>query len=391
MNGSSNRHRKRAGLRQIGLLGVFAGALACAPAAAPPAAPAPAPAPAGAAAPAASQPASAQAEQSPVLRALIDGARQEGALNLVWSDNLLGGPAGAQQLQDTLNRKYGLNLAVTYTPGPAGPTTGARVAQEVAAGQRSHTDIHMFVDASIVSAFQPASWREYVPELPADAVFYDGRAVGIITQLPGVSYNRELVPADRVPHSLYDLLDPWWQGKLAAPPYAYTIQFLALDEFLGYERTMDFVRKYSTQLGGLIRCGESQRLATGEFVAQALDCGEYQVRRAQRQGMPLEHVVPSEGGALKYYTAGVPVTSPHPNAAKLLISFLMTHEGQEFLWNAEGADNHKVPSSHMAAVTKGYADRGAKFLDAIDLEQKYPIVAQYAKEIEDILQQGAKP
>lgn len=33
------------------------------------------------------------------------------------------------------------------------------------------------------------------------------------------------------------------KGKLAAPPYAYTIQFLALDEFQGYEWTMDFVRK----------------------------------------------------------------------------------------------------------------------------------------------------
>jgi ABC-type Fe3+ transport system substrate-binding protein len=126
-------------------------------------------------------------------------------------------------------------------------------------------------------------------------------------------------------------------------------------------------------------------------VAQALDCGEYYSRRAARQGLPLANVVPVEGGALKYYTAGVPATSAHPNAAKLLISFLMTPEGQDFLWNVKGADNHKVPGSHMAAVMKGYAERGAKFLDAIDLEEKYPAVAEYAKEIEDLLQQGAKP
>jgi len=69
----------------------------------------------------------------------------------------------------------------------------------------------------------------------------------------------------------------------------------------------------------------------------------------------------------------------------------MTPEGQDFLWNVEGADNHKVPGSRMAGITKAYVDRGVKFLDAIDLEQRYPVVAQYAKEIEDILQQGAKP
>jgi hypothetical protein len=149
------------------------------------------------------------ADVSPALGALIDGARQEGALDLVWSANQFGGTAGAQQLQDLLNRRYGLNLAVSYTSGPAGPTTGTRVVQEVAAGQRSHTDIHLLVDASIMSAFQPADWRQYEPELPADDIYYGGRAVGLITQLPGITYNRELVPPDRVPRSLQDLLDPW--------------------------------------------------------------------------------------------------------------------------------------------------------------------------------------
>jgi len=336
-----------------------------------------------------STPASASAASvSAGLNQIIDGARKEGSLTLVWSENSLGGAAGARRVQDLINKKYGLNLTVNFTPGPAGPATVAKVVQEVNAGQPSHTDIYLFLDALSAKAAQPVEWRQLVPELPESAILYDQRSVELLTQLPGIAYNSNLVPGNKVPKSLEDLLDPFWKGKIAAPPYAYTIQFQALPEFMGHDKAISFVQKFSGQLGGLIRCGEDDRLASGEFLAFALDCGEYQTRKSQRRGLPLKEVIPLEGGALKYYTASIPLTAPHPNAAKLFLANLLSKDGQDFIWDVEASDLHKVKGSHMAEVVGQYAQQGVKFLDSFDLEQKHPEVLDYEKEIVSILQTG---
>src|SRR5439155_16538683 len=83
------------------------------------------------------------AASAPALQPLVDGARQEGSLDLVWSEPVLGGGEGARKLQDLINKRHGLSLAFSFTPGPAGPVTGARIVQEVAAGRPSHTDLHV--------------------------------------------------------------------------------------------------------------------------------------------------------------------------------------------------------------------------------------------------------
>src|SRR5262245_36084098 len=78
-------------------------------ASAPPAAGAP-----SASAPVASAPAAAPAP-SAALQALIDAARREGQLNLVWAESVLGGSQMAPRLAEGFNKLYGLNLNVQFT------------------------------------------------------------------------------------------------------------------------------------------------------------------------------------------------------------------------------------------------------------------------------------
>src|SRR5262249_6640297 len=116
---------------------VLAALVACAsPSGAPSQAPASAPA-------AAAQPA---ANRSPTLQALVDAARQEGAIDLVWGEGSLGGREGTRQLIDAINRQYGLNLDVRFTPGPSFPEMAARIAQEYQSGRRATTDVYMGAD-----------------------------------------------------------------------------------------------------------------------------------------------------------------------------------------------------------------------------------------------------
>src|SRR5690242_10363790 len=74
--------------------------------------------------------ASAAAAVPATEQAIVAGARKEGQLTLVWGDGAMGGDAGAKLLADGLNKRYGLNLKVQYTPGPSMPDMSAKILQE---------------------------------------------------------------------------------------------------------------------------------------------------------------------------------------------------------------------------------------------------------------------
>lgn len=338
---------------------------------------------------AAAAPAAAASSLPPALQAVVDGARQEGRLDLVWSQSTLDGTAGARKLQDAINQRYGLNLTFNFTPGPAGPSIGARVVQEVAAGQPSHTDIQAIsVYPDIYEAFEQVDWRQYLPDLPEEAMFYGGRGVAWGTLLPGITYNTQLVTGDRVPRSLQDLLKPEWKGKVATAPYVVGRAVYATPEYLGYDGWFGYWRQYTRQVGGLMRCGETERVLSGEYQAFAIDCGDYEARLRQRSGQPLGHVIPTEGAPIRYWLMGVPLTAPHPNAAKLFVTYLLSREGQDFVWQTDATDSYRLPGSHIAEVVKTYQDRGVKFYDEHVLLKQYPQLVDYEKEMLTILQQA---
>jgi ABC-type Fe3+ transport system substrate-binding protein len=325
----------------------------------------------------------------PALQALVDGARQEGSLDLVWSESVLGGSEGARKLQELINKQHGLNLTFNFTPGPAGPVTGARILQEVTAGRPSHTDVHVIsVYPELKDAFEPVDWREYVPGLTDEVMFFDKRAVAWGTLLPGITYNTQLVSPDRAPRSLADLVTPEWQGKYALPPYVVGRGVYALPEFLGYDQWFPFWRMFVRESGGLMRCGESEHVLSGEFAAFAIDCGDTDARSRQRLGQPLGHVIPAEGSVIRYWLAGVPLTARHPNAAKLFLAYLLSREGQDFVWQADGTDAYRLPGSQIAEVVRAYQARGVKFHEEMVLLEQHPEVLDYEKEMLAILQQS---
>ena len=88
-------------------------------------------------APAAAAPSTAA--QPSARQALIDAARQEGVLELVWGEGVAGGREGVAQLAEGLNRRYGLNLDVRFTPGPSFPEMAARIGQEYQSRRRAIT------------------------------------------------------------------------------------------------------------------------------------------------------------------------------------------------------------------------------------------------------------
>ncbi|HUB97430.1 MAG TPA: ABC transporter substrate-binding protein [Stellaceae bacterium] len=328
------------------------------------------------------------AETSPALRKVIDAAQKEGEITLTYGA-LLGGTDGARTMERLVNAKYGTHLKIDYTPGPSAPEMAARIAQEQAAKRPSSTDLYpVSMTAANAHLFQAIDWRELVPELPEAAMKFGRRGVAYATLLVGITYNTGLIPEDKAPKTLKDLLDPQWKGKIGVRVSTTFMAFLALPSEMGPEGSVAFFRKLGAQASGMIRCGNAERIASGEFPLFFPNCGDYEARKAALAGAKVGAIIPTDAACMAYFTAGIPNNSAHPNAARLLIAFLLSREGQDFEWDADGADYHGLPGSKIAAVMAKYRAQGVNFIDEVDVEEQHPELLDVQKRMLEALQES---
>lgn len=323
--------------------------------------------------------------------ALVAAVKKEGSTaTIAWADSMYGGGAAMQRFEDGINRKYHLDLHVEFTPlSIPGGSFESQIAQEVKAGETASSDILFNVYQAPEAAYmQAVDWRDYVDGLPEGTMYFDRRAVGMVGLLEGVIYNSKLIPPDKVPHTLAELLEPQWKGKLSTSPYqGIEGSYLGLPEALGHDGMLKFYTVYAQQLGGVMRCGSEDRIVSGEFLMFGIDCGDFSARLAQRKGMPLAMIYPKEGAGLYFLATGIPQTAAHPYAARLIIAYMLSREGQDILWDAMGTDNYKLAGSHMAQIIADARKNGVKVIEAFGADVQHPELTQYAHEIDTLVNQ----
>jgi ABC-type Fe3+ transport system substrate-binding protein len=334
------------------------------------------------------------------LAQLIEGAKKEGIIRGQWSQNSFGGAQGLTELVAGMNKKYGLNLKSQFTPGPDMQRLMLRLVQEAVAGQPASTDLYMgnsqaIFDAMKANILKPTEWtailpRKIPPEMGFDPIAPQGVAIAFATTVVGILYNTDLVKGDDIPQSLEDVLKPKWKGKIASTPYAAGFRELAMPGLLGREYVIDYVKKLSRQIGGLLRCGEAERFTSGEFLMLVLTCGGNDVNVLQATGAPIAHTVVKEGTVLHMRYAGVPKHSQSPNAATLLAAYLQTPDAQALLWREDGLDLHLYPESKMKKDVEKVRAAGGKI--ALNTPQWLASLKGYSetqKELEKILREGS--
>jgi len=142
-----------------------------------------------------------------------------------------------------------------------------------------------------------------------------------------LSYNTALVSKDEVPQDWPDLVSAKWKGKIGMDPEEY--QWLGgMMGYLGEEKARKILEGIAQQQIQW-RKGHSlllQLTLAGEF---ALSLGyAHEVEISKSKGASVDWVrttKPIIGGLSKVGLSSAP---PHPNAAKLLIDFLTSKEGQ---------------------------------------------------------------
>jgi len=311
-----------------------------------------------------------KAERSAELKKMIEGAKKETTLRAMWGANSLNGSAGIARIVAGMNKRYGTNIKPQFTPGPSMTRMMGKLARELKAGQPASTDVVWgnsggMLRSSQLGLTKSLNWlalleRPMLKEKGFDPVATGGVGLASASTFVGVAFNSKLVKGDDIPRSLADTLKPKWKGKIASTPYAAGMREFAMPDLLGKEAVVKFTKSLSKQVSGLMRCGQMDRLTSGEFLMLVLSCGDQYINKAMRTGEPLGYAIMSDAVVSHTRYGSVPVHSKAPHAAALFVAFLHTLEGQKIMWEINGLDFHLYPESNQKKTLDAARARGAK-------------------------------
>jgi iron(III) transport system substrate-binding protein len=172
-----------------------------------------------------------------------------------------------------------------------------------------------------------------------------------------MAYNTRLVATDKVPRTYEDLLDPRWKGKLAwrvgsASGAALFITNLRIA--WGEEKAQAYLAKLSEQRIVNFASGSARtlvdRVVAGEYpIALQIFAHHPLISKAKGAAINSQLLPPVPSTAA---TMVVPKGLRHPNAAMLLVDYILSKEGQAILANAEYFPAHPdvPPSDALAPV-----------------------------------------
>jgi ABC-type Fe3+ transport system substrate-binding protein len=263
--------------------------------------------------------------------ALIAAARKEGSVTWYTTQII---NEFVLPLATIFERKYGVKI--DYVRGETSQIID-RVINEGKAG-KMQADV---VEGSLTPAVLKKQnlLLKWVPEnaarLPKEYVDQQGYWVATNANVLTPGFNTDLSPTDSAPKTLEDLLDPKWKGKMAwssSPGVAAAPGFvgMVLAE-MGENKGMAYLRELAKQSITGLSFGARQvldQVISGEYPLALQIFNNHAVISAS-QGAPVTWIAMNPALAV-LSPLSVTAGAPHPNAAKLLIDFLVSPEGQDF-------------------------------------------------------------
>ncbi|OJY01624.1 MAG: hypothetical protein BGP04_11805 [Rhizobiales bacterium 62-17] len=331
----------------------------------------------------------------PAVQALIEQAKKEATLRLSWGEATLGGSGLARQMVARMNKRYGTNIELRFTPIEALARIASQLLVEFQSSQPAFSDLYMGTAAQLVpllerKMFLPIAWTGLAPgRISAQMIDADGASLKVVTGLTGALYNTDALK--QAPKDFFDFLKPEWKGKVATTVFGAGFDGLAANGMWGPEKTLQYVRDLAPQLGGFINCTDTERIAVNEFSAFVLDCVGDKLTIFQEKGAPLEMVLQPDATARRYFYFQVPRHARSPAAATLFALFAHSVEGQKMLWDEAKLDLALYPESQMAKRIAKYEAAGVKFTDVtIPWWQAHPEIGPTVEQIVKILAQAKR-
>ena len=246
----------------------------------------------------------------------------------------------------------------------------ARINQEIASGKVA-VDSVLSGDTSVTALKAADRLEKYAPvlasKLDADYVDPDGHFYAITATPFGVAYNTDMVSEDEIPHSWKDMVDPKFKGKLtwvdltgsgpSLVPTARLLKYGDVDEqWLRDLKAQDV--HWEGRASGL-----SSVITTGEYPIAISYPYDYYLQDQAKQA-PVGFFFPLESANyVAVNSMGIVKGAPHPTAAKLLESWLLT----------PAADKVFVRIGQYSLMPGSEAPKGLPKLESIDQVTMAPV------------------
>jgi ABC-type Fe3+ transport system substrate-binding protein len=279
--------------------------------------------------------------------ALVDAAKKEAAV--VWYSGMIVNQI-VRPMVAAFEAKYpGVKVQASRASGNDNALkimNEARARRPMADMVDGTTALAPLLDAGLVAVFRPVEAARYPADAKDPAGYWTSPNVYYYT----AAYNTNLVPAAEAPQTYDELLDPKWKGKMAwtydltgGGPPGFLHNILTIK---GQEKGMDYLRAFAKQEPVVIPAAQRvvlDKVISGEYPI-ALMTLSYHSTISAAKGAPIQWLkMPPM--VMSPNTISVLKNAPHPNAARLLIEFILSSEGQTIM-----AANDYMPTDPAVQV-----------------------------------------
>ena len=287
------------------------------------------------------------AHAAPPDPALIEAARKEGSVN--WYSTLIVNQI-LRPMTEAFEKKYP-GIKVQYSRA-----TSSDVALKIRNEARAHrmqadvfdgpTTVFPLEESNLVADFHPSAASDWAADL-RDA---NGHWTAQCLFIWAAAVNTGAVKPEDIPKTYEDLLNPRWKGQIAwtndptpGGPPGFIHNILAS---MGQEKGMAYLHAFAAQQPVTIPAAQRvvlDKVISGEYPLAVMTLN-YHSTISAAQGAPVRWLR-LEPLLQSFSMIGVVKDAPHPNAARLLVEFILSDEGQKIM-----ADNDYLPASpHVPA------------------------------------------
>ncbi len=258
---------------------------------------------------------------------LIEGAKKEG--KVVWYGSL--SLEDIKVLSEKFQKKYPFLKVEIFRS--SGENLANKIITETRAGR-------FFYDVVATGAFEV--WPLYKRGLVGKYISPESRAYRPATKDPQgywtdlydnyyvVGYNTAQVSKKNAPKKWRDLLHPRWKSKFAVDMEDYE-WYMAMIQSMGEEKGKKFMRQLAKQ--------DIQWRKGHTLIAQLVVAGEFptalvyghRAEKMKAQGAPIDWEPSLDPVVSGMRVISIGAKPPNPNAAKLLIDFALSKEGQTLI------------------------------------------------------------
>jgi iron(III) transport system substrate-binding protein len=280
---------------------------------------------------------------------LIEGAKKEG--HVIWYATL--NISDSNALLNRFNQKYPFIKTELLRAGSEQLLN--RILTEDSAGRSALdlvniTTINALKKRNLLQAYQSPEFAAYPPQFK-DTGNYWATVYNIYYV---IGYNPKMVAPKDAPKNWDDFLDPKWKGKIGMDQEEYE-WYAATVGYWGREKAEKFHRALAKQ-GVHWNRGHtmiSQLMAAGEFPLGIVYA--HRVESMKKSGAPIEWVKTADPVFVTLSPVAVAAKARNPNAAKLLMDFVLSREAQLMLRNSNRSSGRSdveplVPEMHPSKL-----------------------------------------